>query len=117
MSNNIRKPLGTAALGALFVGSLAAAPMASAVENPFGMQSLQSGYAVANNHARGGEGRCGEGRCGGSATQQQEQQQEQKGREGKCGEGRCGGAAAGDTKQEQQKTQEGKCGEGRCGSR
>lgn len=108
MSSNLRKPLGTAALGALFIGSLAGSPLTIAAENPFGMQSLQSGYTVADKH--GGEGRCGEGRCGGTKA-------EDKAKEGKCGgakaggEGKCGGAKAGD------KAREGKCGEGRCGSR
>lgn len=111
MSNNIRKPVSAAALGALFIGSVAAAPIAGAAENPFGMQSLESGYTVADRH--GGEGRCGEGRCGGAKAD------EKKPAEGSCGgaktrEGSCGGAAA---EKEKEKTREGKCGEGRCGSR
>ncbi|WP_018233751.1 HvfA family oxazolone/thioamide-modified RiPP metallophore [Thioalkalivibrio thiocyanodenitrificans] len=99
MSSNIRKPLGAAALGALFVGSMAVAPMASAAENPFSMQSLSSGYTVADKH--GGEGRCGEGRCGGASSDKD-----------KDAEGKCGGDASSD----KDKGSEGKCGEGRCGS-
>lgn len=99
MSSNLRKPLSAVALGALFVGSLAAAPLAGATENPFAMQSLQSGYTVAEKH--GGEGRCGEGRCGGAGSDAQ-----------KPAEGKCGGAGTGT-----EKPAEGKCGEGRCGSR
>lgn len=75
MSHNIRKPFGAAALGALFVGSLAAAPLAAAAENPFGMQGLESGYMVADASDKGAEGKCGAS---------------DKGTEGKCGEGRCG---------------------------
>lgn len=93
MSSNIRKPLGSAALGALFIGSLAAAPVAGAAENPFGMQNLSSGYTVADRH--GGEGRCGEGRCGGTTGDSDKRSEgasgdKDKQSEGKCGEGRCG---------------------------
>jgi uncharacterized low-complexity protein len=113
MSIMNRKSLGSAALGALFIGSLSAAPIAGAAENPFGMQSLSNGYTVADRH--GGEGRCGEGRCGGATSDAN------KKAEGSCGgasgtdkkaEGNCGGAAG-----DKDKQSEGKCGEGRCGSR
>lgn len=49
---------------ALSVSSIAA----QAADNPFAMESLSSGYQVADNH-KGAEGKCGEGKCG----------------EGKCG--------------------------------
>ncbi|NNJ95414.1 MAG: hypothetical protein HKP57_11755 [Halobacteria archaeon] len=86
------KPL-AAAMGAAFVTSLAAAPVANAAENPFAMSELSSGYMVASSHM---EGKCGEGKCGGDKAA----------KEGKCGEGKCGGDKA---------TKEGKCGEGKCG--
>ena len=65
------------ALGAAFVTSLAATPVANAAENPFAMSELSSGYMVAEM----AEGKCGEGKCGGDKTKA----------EGKCGEGKCGG--------------------------
>ena len=86
------KPV-TAAVGTAFVASLGAAGVASAEDNPFGLESLESGYDLpADGHMEGkcGEGKCGEGKCG-----------EDKDTEGKCGEGKCG---------------EGKGGEGKCGS-
>ena len=43
-----------AALGATFVASMAAAPVASADQNPFSMKPLSSGYQVA-----GMDGNCG----------------------------------------------------------
>ena len=75
-----------ATLGAAFVASAMSIP-AHAAENPFGATDLQSGYQLAGDHAKDGEGKCGEGKCGG----------DKKG-EGSCGgdkkgEGSCGGAA------------------------
>lgn len=70
-------------------------------ENPFAMQSLSSGYQVAEHHEKGMDGKCGEGKCGA----------EMKSVDGKCGEkmkeGNCGAEA---------KTHDGKCGEGKCGA-
>ena len=88
------------ALGAAFATSLAAAPIASAADNPFAMSELSSGYMVADSHM---EGKCGEGKCG----------------EGKCGAGKAGTTA---TKGADKMMEEGKCGgdkagkEGNCGS-
>lgn len=80
-----------ATLGAAFVASAMSIP-AHAAENPFGATDLQSGYQLAGDHSKDGEGKCGgdkkgEGSCGG----------DKKG-EGSCGgdkkgEGSCGGAA------------------------
>jgi uncharacterized low-complexity protein len=53
------KPL-AAALGAVLASSIFTIPTASADENPFQMSELSSGYMVAGN-----EGKCGEGKCGG----------------------------------------------------
>jgi uncharacterized low-complexity protein len=83
-----RKTALTLALGSAFAASLAAAPIASADENPFKLESLKSGYQVADSH-KAKEGKCGEGKCGGD-----------KAKEGKCGEGKCGG----------DKAKEGSCG-------
>lgn len=76
------------AAGAALSASLATA--ANAADNPFGMQSLETGYNVAMS-----EGTCGEGKCGAN-----------KGKEAKCGankgkEAKCGA----------NKTGEGKCGQ------
>ena len=90
-----KKPLAIA-LGAAFVTTLAATPVANAADNPFAMSELSSGYMVAEM----AEGKCGEGKCGGDKAKTEA--------EGKCGEGKCGGDKA--------KTEaEGKCGEGKCG--
>lgn len=62
-----------ATIGTTFAVSLAAAPIASAADNPFSLTEFSSGYQIA-------EGKCGEGKCGG-----------EKSAEGKCGEGKCGG--------------------------
>ena len=71
-----------ATLGAAFVASAMSIP-AHAAENPFGATDLQSGYQLAGDHAKDGEGKCGEGKCG-----------DKKG-EGSCGgTGQCGNSNA-----------------------
>lgn len=66
-----KKTLIAAAVGSAFAASMAAAPIASAAENPFALSGLSSGYQVASNHgAKPMEGKCGgmkagEGKCGG----------------------------------------------------
>jgi uncharacterized low-complexity protein len=62
------------AMGATFAAAMTTSPAVSADSNPFGMQSLQSGYMQL------AEGKCGEGKCG-----------EKKAKEAKCCEGKCGG--------------------------
>ena len=78
-----------AALGATFVATMAATPVASADTNPFAMQPLSSGYQVA-----GKEGTCGgkkgtEAHCG-SKTDKEGHCGEKGKKEGQCGEGKCG---------------------------
>ncbi len=95
----------TLAVGSAFAASLVSIQPAAADENPFKMESLESGYQVAaadkDKEGKCGEGKCGEGKCGG----------DKKDKEGACGgdkkdkEGACGG----------DKKKEGKCGEGKCG--
>lgn len=85
------------AVGSAFAASMLSLPAAQADNNPFAMQQLQSGYLLADNHAKPKEGKCGEGKCGGK--------KDAKAKDGKCGEGKCGGA----------KAKDGKCGEGKCG--
>ena len=65
------KPLAVA-IGAAVLGSTAAVGTSNAVDNPFEVTELSSGYMQL------AEGKCGEGKCGGKT-------------EGKCGEGKCGG--------------------------
>lgn len=102
------KPL-SLAVGAAFATSMALSPMAGAVESPFSMNQLESGYKVADNHM-GKEGNCGgkkgkEANCGGK-----------KAKDASCGgnkakEGNCGG----DKNMDKKKAKEGKCGEAKCG--
>jgi uncharacterized low-complexity protein len=83
-----RKTAVTLALGSAVAATLAIAPLANANDNPFKLQSLKSGYQVADNKDK--EGKCGgdkakDGKCGGD-----------KAKDGKCGgdkakEGACGG--------------------------
>jgi uncharacterized low-complexity protein len=103
-----KKPL-SIALGATFVTSLAATPVANAAENPFAMSDLSSGYMVAEmTEEKSDEGKCGgnktkaEGKCGGGEAMG----------EGKGVEGKCGGDKAAT---EEKAMGEGKCGEGKCG--
>jgi len=99
-----KKTLITTAIGSAFVASMAAAPIASAAENPFALSGLSSGYQVADNH-KAKEGKCGEGKCGAK------EKEKEKATEGKCGEGKCGAKTKTETK-----AKEGKCGEGKCGA-
>ena len=102
-----RKTVLTLALGSAVAATLVTAPLANADDNPFKLQSLKSGYQVADNKGKEGkcgEGKCGEGKCGGDKTKKEGSD---KGKEGACGgdktkekEGACGG----------DKAKEGKCG-------
>ena len=103
MLNRKMKPI-AAAVGTVFVASLATAATANA--ELFTADELDTGYdQLAQADA---EGKCGEGKCG--------EDKDAKGEgEGKCGEGKCGEDK--DAKDEG----EGKCGEdkdageGKCG--
>jgi uncharacterized low-complexity protein len=68
-----KQTLIAAAVGSAFAAGLAAAPIASAAENPFALSALSSGYQVADSStpAKPMDGKCGcmymkagEGRCG-----------------------------------------------------
>ena len=68
-----KQTLIAAAVGSAFVAGLAAAPIASAAENPFALSGLSAGYQVADasTPAKPMEGKCGcmymkagEGKCG-----------------------------------------------------
>jgi uncharacterized low-complexity protein len=54
-----KKTLIATAVGSAFVAGMAAAPIASAAENPFVMHALDKGYRVAQ------AGKMGDGKCGG----------------------------------------------------
>jgi uncharacterized low-complexity protein len=94
-----RKTALTLALGTAVAASFAVAPLASADENPFELQSLKSGYQVADNkdkEGKCGEGKCGEGKCGGDKKKKEGACGGDKAKEGACGgdkkkEGSCGG--------------------------
>ena len=77
-----KKTLISVAVSSAFAASIGAAPVASAAENPFALQSLDKGYMVADHHEAKPkamkEGKCGEGKCGNM----------------KMGEGKCGMAMA-----------------------
>ena len=102
------------AVGAAFATTLAMAPVANAVENPFAMTQLDAGYKLADNKAT--EGNCGanktkakEANCGANKTKAKEANcgaNKTKAKEGNCGENK----APVKTKKE------GKCGEGKCGA-
>lgn len=83
-----------------------------AVENPFSLDSVDSGYRVAGAEEKKTDGKCGEGKCGGSASKTGDKKADGKCGEGKCGEGKCGASAT----QTGEKKADGKCGEGKCGA-
>jgi uncharacterized low-complexity protein len=82
------KKITTIAVGTAFAATMASG-VANAVENPFGMTELQTGYNVAMSSMEGacgakdGEGKCGEGK--------DKAKDADKAKEAKCGEGKCGG--------------------------
>jgi uncharacterized low-complexity protein len=84
--------------------ALGASTAALADDNPFGMQTLDHGYLLADANTKAEDGKCGEGKCGAET--------EAKAKDGKCGEGKCGA----DKKTADSKAQDGKCGEGKCGA-
>ena len=84
-----KKTLIAAAAGSAFVAGLAAAPVASAAENPFALSGLSSGYQVADSHT----------------TKTQSKTQTKTQTETKSQEGKCGGKTEADMK-----AKEGKCG-------
>lgn len=87
------------ALGSVFVASMAVSATANAVQNPFTMASLESGYMVAAAD-KAKEGKCGEGKCGANKAAS-----DSKMKEGKCGEGKCGAnKASGEKMKEEDKS-------------
>jgi uncharacterized low-complexity protein len=89
------------ALTLALTAALGSSGVALANDNPFGMQTLEQGYQVAEAEAKMPEGKCGakqgeaaggdmnkakEGTCGDKAKAQAQA----KAKDGKCGEGKCG---------------------------
>jgi uncharacterized low-complexity protein len=104
MSKKTTSKVLAGAIGATFIGSLTAMPVANAAENPFAAKPLTSGYQVADAHMK--EGSCGgdkkgkkDGSCGG----------DKKGKK----DGSCGGKKADDKKGKK----DGSCGEAKCGGK
>ena len=96
-----KKTLIASAVGSAFVASMAAAPVASAAENPFALSGLSSGYQVAAAHgAKPMEST-------GDAT---------KAEAGKTTTEKAKDATATEMKPTDKKMPEGKCGEGKCGA-
>jgi uncharacterized low-complexity protein len=62
-----KKAVLSLAIGSAFAASVAIAPVVSAADNPFEMDSLKDGYQVIAAK-KSKEGKCGEGRCGGGGT-------------------------------------------------
>ncbi len=54
------------AIGSAFATSMALAPVASAADNPFEMDSLKDGYQIVAD--KKAEAKCGEGKCGNAAA-------------------------------------------------
>ena len=62
-----KKTVVSLAIGSAFAASVAIAPVASAADNPFEMDSMMDGYQIIAAK-KSKEGKCGEGRCGGGGT-------------------------------------------------
>lgn len=86
----------------------AAVGLAMSTTPVFAAADLDHGYQQAGGFTQVAEGACGEGTCG--ATDDGDNDGDEKDSEGACGEGTCGGS--GDT---DEKDSEGACGEGTCG--
>lgn len=99
-----KKTLIAAAAGSAFVAGLAAAPIASAAENPFALSGLASGYQVADSHGAkpmagtGDETKAEAGKTGAEKDPKAAEMKatDKKMPEGKCGEGKCGAKSKGD---------------------
>jgi uncharacterized low-complexity protein len=75
----IKKTALSLAIGTAFAASVAIAPVASAADNPFEMDSLDDGYQVVAADKKAKEGKCGEGRCGGGSTKTKDTKSNQNG--------------------------------------
>ncbi|MBI1395505.1 MAG: low-complexity protein [Betaproteobacteria bacterium] len=91
-----RKTALTLAVGSAFAASLATPALAQPGSNPFAMQSLKTGYQVAdvmdgNGNPVPGVNKAKEAKCGSDKAQEAQNDSDKK-KEGKCGEGKCGGS-------------------------
>ena len=98
-----------------FLFFMAASPLTSAAENPFGMSDksgthMQVAGKCGDSMKESASGtkmkkdKCGEGKCGGSDKKKD-----------KCGEGKCGGSDKKKGKSADKAKKKDKCGEGKCG--
>ena len=105
-----KKTLLSLAVGTAFAATAGLAPIAHAADNPFGMQTLRTGYQMAQADTtteapaeKAKDGSCGadkkhDGNCGAdkkkdgtcSAAKMKEGKCGNKKKDGKCGEGKCG---------------------------
>ncbi len=127
-----QKTLIATAVGSAFVASMAAAPIASAAENPFALSGLSSGYQIAATSAtKPREGKCGgmksdETKCGMSMMDTDKDDKVSKAEFAKAHEGMFDSMDANKDgfldQTEMGKMMQGKCGgakmpmEGKCGS-
>lgn len=99
-----RKTAVTLAVGSALAASLAAMSLAHAAGNPFALQSLSSGYQVAEAEKKADSK--SEGQSGASKAE---------GEGAKTADGKDSAAAAGSDHAGDKKA-DGKCGEGKCGA-
>lgn len=84
-----KKILIATAVGSAFVASMAAAPVASAAENPFALSALSNGYQVADaSSTKPMEGKCGSAKA--KAEAEAKAMAEAKAKGAKPMEGKCG---------------------------
>jgi uncharacterized low-complexity protein len=100
----------TLAAGAAFAASFALSPMASAGDNPFGMQKLDGGYQLAQADKKM------DGKCGGDKMPRTPSAAADKKADGKCGADKAKDGKCGADKKAMDKKKDGKCGEGKCGA-
>lgn len=101
MAKKITSKALAGAIGATFITSLAAMPMANAAENPFAAKPLTSGYQVADakdGNCGGMKGQEKEAHCGAKKGDKdahcggkQDDKKAKGKKDGSCGEAKCGG--------------------------
>lgn len=98
-------------LGTAMTATLGAAGALQAADSTFAMQTLSSGYMLAQAD-KAKEGKCGGASSGKAKDGKCGERKCDKAKDGKCGEGKCGGAK---NTQATSKSKDGKCGEGKYG--
>jgi len=111
MSKKIKLNPITSAIGTAVLATAGLTANATAAENPFIAETLDTGYMLAGGD-KAKEGKCGEGKCGGDKAKDKAHDHANKAKgdmEGKCGEEHKA------KMKEHKAKMEGKCGEGKCG--